>query len=64
MIWHVDCSERTNRFDPRPGPYWSNRSSAGLDDSTWVEAVGREPDERGLVEIVKRCEAMLPDGRI
>jgi hypothetical protein len=39
-------------------------AGAGLDDNTWVEAVGREPDERGLVEIVKRCEAMLPDGRI
>jgi hypothetical protein len=35
-------------------------AGAGLDDNTWVEAVGREPGERGLVEAVKRCEATLP----
>jgi hypothetical protein len=28
-------------------------AGAGLDNSTWVEAVGREPRERGLAEIVK-----------
>src|ERR1700758_4152251 len=34
-------------------------AGAGLDNSTWGEAVGREPRKRGLVEIVKRGEAVL-----
>src|SRR5258707_337896 len=35
-------------------------AGAGLDNSTWVEAVGREPRKRGLVEIVEGGETMLP----
>src|SRR5580704_6674885 len=35
-------------------------AGAGLDNSTWVEAVGREPRKRGLAEIVERGETMLP----
>jgi hypothetical protein len=35
-------------------------TGAGLDNRTWVEAVGREPRKRGLVEIVERAETMLP----
>src|ERR1700722_441551 len=31
-------------------------AGAGLDNSTWVEAVGREPRKRGLAEIVERSE--------
>src|SRR3984885_8392852 len=34
-------------------------AGAGLDNSTWGEAVGREPRKRGLVEIVERGEAVL-----
>src|SRR5258708_29726896 len=34
-------------------------AGAGLDNSTWVEAVGREPRNRGLVEIVEGGETML-----
>src|SRR5260370_24601987 len=34
-------------------------AGAGLDNSTWVEAVDREPRKRGLVEIVERGETML-----
>ncbi len=35
-------------------------AGAGLDNSARIEAVGREPGERGLAEIVERGEAMLP----
>ena len=35
-------------------------AGAGLNNSTWVEAVGREPRKRGLVEIVEGGETMLP----
>jgi hypothetical protein len=34
-------------------------AGAGLDNSTWVEAIRREPRERGLVEIVEGGETML-----
>ena len=34
-------------------------AGAGLDNSTWVEAIRREPRKRGLVEIVESGEAML-----
>src|SRR5580704_3207829 len=34
-------------------------AGAGLDKSTWGEAVGREPRKRGLVEIVECGEAVL-----
>jgi hypothetical protein len=35
-------------------------AGAGLDNRTWVEAVGREPRKRGLAEIVEGGETMLP----
>src|SRR5438270_3907726 len=35
-------------------------AGAGLDNSTWVEAIGREHRKRGLAEIVERGETMLP----
>src|ERR1700677_1088504 len=34
-------------------------AGAGLDNSTWGDAVGREPRKPGLVEIVERGEAVL-----
>jgi hypothetical protein len=34
-------------------------AGAGLDNSTWVEAIRREPRKRGLVEIVEGGETML-----
>ena len=34
-------------------------AGAGLDNSTWVEAVGRELRKRGLAEIVESSETML-----
>src|SRR5258708_31519249 len=35
-------------------------AGAGLDNCTWVEAVGREPRKRGHGEIVERGETMPP----
>ena len=35
-------------------------AGAGLDHGTRIEAVCREPGERGLAEIVERGETMLP----
>jgi hypothetical protein len=35
-------------------------AGAGLDNSTWVEAIRREPHKRGLAEIVEGGETMLP----
>jgi hypothetical protein len=32
---------------------------AGLDNSTWIEAICREPRKRGLAKIVERGETML-----
>src|SRR5258708_39417036 len=34
-------------------------AGAGLDNSTWVEAIRREPRQRGLVEIVGGAATML-----
>jgi hypothetical protein len=35
-------------------------AGAGLDNGTWVEAIGREPRKRGLVEIVEGGERCSP----
>src|SRR5258708_18298908 len=35
-------------------------AGAGLDNGTWVEAIGSKPRKRGLAEIVERGETMLP----
>jgi hypothetical protein len=35
-------------------------AGAGLDNNAQIEAVGREPRKRGLVEIAERGETMFP----